>query len=283
MAEASYPRTPLFSAQHAERYARQQLIKQYEELTGARLVVMIDQVFNYGVTLLEELLAGCDRAQPLHLMLSSPGGDGEIAVRLLRAMQARCSRLTIIVPDMAKSAATIMCLGADELLMGPASDLGPVDPQFQVNGRLVGAKEIEQAVKSAEARVQAAPEAFPLYAGLLADVNMVMVEQARSAMARSYDLIREALACADRTPEECTVLAEALRGPLVDEPVYHGATVGPDQARALGLPVTTADVDGEAWQLIWGLWTRYFQIGAWPAGSVAVYEGRLASQIVGRG
>jgi len=282
MTESSYPRTPLFAAQQAARYERQRLIEEYERRTGARFIVMIDQIFAYGVTLVEELVMGGSPSQPMHLLLSSPGGDGEVAVRLVRTLQARCSKLTIIVPDMAKSAGTIMCLGADVLLMGPASDLGPVDPQFQVNDHLVGAREIERALASAEARVQAAPDTFPLYAGLLADVNMLMVEQARSATARSYDLIREALACAGRTKRKCDALAEGLRGPLVDDAVYHGATLGPEQAIKLGLPVHRAQLDSVEWQLIWSLWTRYFAMGAWPAGQNGIYEGRVASQLIPR-
>lgn len=274
-------RTHLFTAQHAERYGRQAIIEKYEALVGARLIVMIDQIFADGVTLLEELLMGCNPETPLHVMLATPGGDGEVAIRLVRAMQARCSHLTIIVPDMAKSAGTIMCLGADALLMGPSSDLGPVDPQFLVGGSLVGAKEIDQAVTNAELRVQAAPDTYPLFSGLLADVNMLMVEQARSAMARSYDLIREALGCAGRDDAACTELADRLTGPLVDEATVHGSTLGPQQAFALGLPVVHAEPDGEQWQLIWALWTRYFTLGAFPAGSASVYEGRRASQVIG--
>jgi hypothetical protein len=194
-------------------------------------------------------------------------------------MQARCSELTIIIPDMAKSAATILCLGADHILMSPSSDLGPVDPQFRVGDRLVGAKEIERAVANAEERVQAAPDTYPLYAGLLADVNMLMVEQARSAMGRSYDLIKEALICSGRDEAESAVLADRLRGPLVDEAMTHSATVGPVHAQSLGLPVDVADMDGTQWALVWALWTRYFQLGAWPAGNRAVYEGNRASQI----
>lgn len=277
----SRSRTHLFSAQHADRYDRQTLVRRYQELTGARLIVMIDQVFSHSVTLLEELLAGANASQPLHLMLSSPGGDGEVAVRLVRAMQARCSHLTIIVPDMAKSAATIMCLGANEIIMTASSDLGPVDPQFPINGRLVGAKEIEQAVKDAEERVAAKPDTFPLYSGLLADVNMLMIEQARAAMDRSYTLIEEALMCAGLDDRQRAEIAQKLKGPLVDEAKTHGATVGPDAARAIGLPVTTIDPDSEQWQLIWALWTRYFTLGAWPAGSKSVYEGELASQVFG--
>ncbi|MDE0571804.1 ATP-dependent Clp protease proteolytic subunit [Demequina sp. B12] len=276
-------KTHLFAAQHAGRYDRQKIIRDYQEATGAQLIVMIDQVFNHGVTLLEELLVGSDPEQELHLMLSSPGGDGEVAVRLVRAMQSRCSKLTIIIPDMAKSAATIMCLGANEILMSPSSDLGPVDPQFPIGGRLVGAKDIEQALEDAEKRVAAAPETFPLYAGLLADVNMLMIEQARSAMARSYTLIEEALECSEMSADDRTAVVGKLRGPLIDEAHYHGATIGPQAARNLGLPVTVAETSSAEWQLIWALWTRYFQLGAWPAGPMSVYESAIASQVFGPG
>lgn len=273
-------RTHLFAAQHADRYDRQSIIRQYEELTGARLIVMLDAVFNHGTTFIEELLVGANPAQPLHLLLATPGGDGEVAVRLVRSMQARCSELTIIVPDMAKSAGTIMCLGANQILMGAGSDLGPVDPQLPIGQGLVGAKEIEQAVADAEARVAASPNTFPLYAGLLSDVNMIMVQQARSATARTYSLIDEALACRGLDETQRATLAESIKGPLIDEAKAHGATVGPETAAALGLPVTLADPDSEQWQLIWALWTRYFNLGAWPVGQTSIYEGAVASQIL---
>lgn len=276
---SSHSRTPLFAAQQAGRYERQSLIRQYESEFGANLVVMMDSVFHHSITLVHELLDGCDTDRPLHLLLSSPGGDGEVAIRLLRALQSHCGELTIIVPDMAKSAATIMCLGADSIMMSPSSDLGPVDPQFPINGQLVGAKEIERAVSDAEARIAQEPNSYPLYASLLSDVTMLMVEQARSAMARSDLLIEEALSTAGRSDDEARALAAVLSGPLVSEANSHGETVGPDQAKQLGLPVDVRQSSDPQWQLIWALWTRYFNVGVWPIGPVAVYEGRLASQV----
>jgi hypothetical protein len=65
--------------------------------------------------------------------------------------------------------------------MGPNGDLGPVDPQFELNDGLVGAKEIVAAVDEAEDRITNRPNTFPLFASLLADVNMLMVEQARTS------------------------------------------------------------------------------------------------------
>jgi len=273
-------RTPLFGAQHADRYDRQSLIREYEEKFDAHLIVMIDQIFAAGTTLLQELLSELDRDRPLHLILASPGGDPEVAVRLLRALQAATNKdLTIIVPDMAKSAATLMCLGADRILMAPASDLGPVDPQFPLGANLVPAKEIQRAVRRAEERIAAVPESYPLYSGLLVDLDLTIFEAAVTATDRSYSQIEEALRCRGLSATAAKTLADTLRGPLVDESTSHGATIGPDAAKELGLPVEIVDTQSEQWSYVWALWTRYFQLGAWPAGDGRVYEGRTASQV----
>ena len=162
---------------------------------GCRLIVMVDAIFPYGVTLFEELLIGAEREQDLHLMLDTPGGDGETAVRLVRAAQARCRKLTVIVPNQAKSAGTILALGAHHILMGPTSDLGPVDPQFpSPKGRdLYSAKDLIAAVEAAEKAVTDNPDTYALHASLLADVTALMVLKARSALGRTGDLVREAL------------------------------------------------------------------------------------------
>jgi hypothetical protein len=143
----------------------------------------------------------------------------------------------MILPDMAKSAATLMCLGADSIVMGPGGDLGPVDPQFQLGSRsLASAKVIVAAVDEAEERITRNPDTFPLFAGLLADVNMLMVD--------------------------------------------HSAVIPVHVASQLSLPAVAADPGSDSWALIWSLWTRYFTLGCFPAGQVAVYEGNRASNII---
>lgn len=278
----SLTRTPLFTAQHSERYARQDLVRRYQDLTGTNLIVMIDQIFPDNMTYLEELLHPLDSSKPLHLLLASPGGDGETAIRIVRSLQARCAELTILLPDMAKSAATILCLGADRIVFGPGGDLGPVDPQMRYpNGTLASAKELVEAVDEAERRITANPETYPLFANLLAEVTMIMVEQARYAIARSGALVKEALTVATgRTPEDVETLAAVLQQPLIEEPTSHSAVISCDAARRFGLPVEPAAPDSDEWALVWSLWTRYFNLGAFPAGPVAVYEGDRASQVI---
>lgn len=73
-------------------------------------------------------------AQPvpiLEIFLHSPGGDADVAYTLIRYFRRRCKRLNIIVPLTAKSAATLMALGADGVYMGEVADLGPIDVQMR--------------------------------------------------------------------------------------------------------------------------------------------------------
>lgn len=97
--------TPLFRAQHEDRYRRRDLIQDYQRRHSCNLVVLIDQITQDSITLFTEVLHGLDPSQDLHLLLVSPGGEGGVAVRLARMAQGACQQLVVIVPELAKSAA----------------------------------------------------------------------------------------------------------------------------------------------------------------------------------
>ncbi len=276
------PQTPLYYAEHAARYARQNLITAYEDEFDCRLVVMVDAIFGESVTYFEELVHDADPSKDLHLILHSPGGDGETAVRLARSAQARCRRFTVIVPDEAKSAGTILALGAHRIVMGPASDLGPVDPQLQIprgnRWELVAAKDLIAAVEAAETAVQNKPDTYPIHAALLADVTEIMLQQARAALERTADLMEEALKSQpDRSPSDVENLKRDLKEPLIARPQHHGAIFGADDASAAGLPVIKIDPASLQWQAVWRLWSKYFILNS------RIYEGHRASRIMDGG
>ena len=71
---------------------------------------------------------------PLDLMLHSPGGDPDAAQAIMAYLRAYgFDPIRAIVPVSAKSAATMMALSCDEIVMGRHSQLGPIDPQLTVN------------------------------------------------------------------------------------------------------------------------------------------------------
>ncbi len=264
--------SPLYHAINTNRYDRQQLIADYQNRFSCKLAVMDDVIFNHSVVLFEEMIHDSHVTNDLYVILNSPGGDGETAVRLIRTAQARCRELTIIVPDRAKSAATLMTLGAHHILMGPASDLGPVDPQFPLSEGLVSAKDIIATVEDFASRIQQAPETFPLYASLLGDVNALMFQQAHSELERTSDQLEEALRSnPDRSDDEIDALKAKLVEPLIDRPKTHSALFDVRNAKDSGLPAVSMDVSGDQWQMIWRLWTKYSVLGP------PIYEGERVS------
>lgn len=271
--------TPLFQAQHEPRYRRQQLIRDYQARYDCNLVVLIDQILAESVTYFAELLHGLDPAKDLHLMLCSPGGDGETAIRLARMAQAACSRLVVLVPESAKSAATIFALGAHELLMGPTSDLGPIDPQVLLPDRgFVSAKDVIAAVDKAIEDVDKRPNTYPLHAAMLGGIDAPSVQFARSALSRTADLAKQAISSnPDRTEPEIEELCAAIAEPLITSPHSHGALIGASEAKLAKLPVTELDPGCEQWMRIWNLWTQYFALG--PIYQLRAYEGERASQL----
>lgn len=69
--------------------------------------------------------------KPVALLLESPGGEPDYAYRISKMFQ-RCSgnKLTVIVPQYAKSAATLIALGAKSLILARDAELGPLDVQL---------------------------------------------------------------------------------------------------------------------------------------------------------
>jgi membrane-bound ClpP family serine protease len=76
-------------------------------------------------------LRGVDRERPILLVVKSPGGSISAAFFVAKVCrESTVATFAVAVPREAKSAATLICCGADQIHMGSLSELGPVDPQF---------------------------------------------------------------------------------------------------------------------------------------------------------
>lgn len=271
--------TPLLPEQHEDRYQRGGLIKDYQQRHGCNLVVLIDQITQDSVTLFAEPLNGLDRALDLHLLLVSPGGDGGVAVRLARMAQASCRELVVIVPEMAKSAATLLALGAHSIVMGPTSDLGRIDPQILLTDRgFVSAKDLVEAVSSALGDVATRPDTYPLHAAMLAGIDSTAVQRARSALDGMDGLAEQAIGSnPDRTRQDIRKLCTKVSRPLIARYKTPSTVIGSREAQKAGLPVRELEADDPWWQEIWHLWTRYYALG--PIHLLSAYEGANASRV----
>lgn len=67
----------------------------------------------------------------IDVWIDSGGGDAHAAFKLYRELRSRCSELRAVVPDFAKSAATLLAIGCDHIYASPSADFGPLDVQIE--------------------------------------------------------------------------------------------------------------------------------------------------------
>jgi len=64
----------------------------------------------------------------IDLFLYSRGGDVSVPWRIASMVREFCKEFNVVVPYKAQSAATLLSLGADNIIMGKKAELGPIDP-----------------------------------------------------------------------------------------------------------------------------------------------------------
>lgn len=64
------------------------------------------------------------------LILVTYGGDPDAAYRIARALNHHFQEVEILIPDVCKSAGTLVCIGAHKLIFGDRGELGPLDIQL---------------------------------------------------------------------------------------------------------------------------------------------------------
>ena len=272
----SPPQSPFFRALNAPRYERQSEIRQYEETSGRALIVVHGPIAPTIITPFADAINDVSRGAPLDLMLTSIGGDGETALRMASMCHGEREDFRIIVADMAASAATLLSLAAEKIVMSDTSALGPIDPQvfMQKRRQYIPAKNIVAIVEDLEARTKEDPQAFELYVSLLADIDAVIYQTAKAAIRRTEELVPELLRLQQNPPAAETIndIAQQLQSHAM-----HSATIGHQHATELGLPVLYMSSQSDEWDMLWRLHARYVALlGAYSSDSVAI-EGRKVS------
>jgi len=86
------------------------------------------QVGSEAQLLFIDQIRAVGKTKQLDLFLYTRGGNTDAVWPLVRLLRENCEKLTVIVPFRAHSAGTLLCLGADEVIMNDFSELSPIDP-----------------------------------------------------------------------------------------------------------------------------------------------------------
>ncbi len=117
---------------------RKKMLRELENVLGSPVITYIE---NRNVSYLSsmgendekfmiDLLSSIPRTtKKVNLILSSFGGDPDTALKEAQILRDMFPEgFNIIIPQFAKSAATLISLGANKIIMGQFSELGPIDP-----------------------------------------------------------------------------------------------------------------------------------------------------------
>lgn len=208
-----------------------------------------------------------EQLKGVDLILNSPGGQPEIAEKIITTLRHFYDDdFRVIVPEFAKSAATIVCLGADAIVMGYCSELGSIDPQM---GALDGKGNMQfrsahAIIESVDAYVRKAHQAikqsepFEAYVRLLDfHPDLTFVEECRLAKRLSQEIAERWLKAKmlKDAPEKAKATADALS--RADELFSHGRAIDYRYAKdELGLRIEYLPPEDALWKKVWELHIR---------------------------
>ncbi len=84
--------------------------------------------------IIEQIDALPTASEAVDFLIVSYGGDPMVAWRIMTLIRQRVKRVSVMIPQSAYSAATLVAFGADEIVMHPNGHLGPVDMQITMPG-----------------------------------------------------------------------------------------------------------------------------------------------------
>jgi len=254
---------------------RRDLIVAIEGATGRNVLNYSATAFGFSAEAMEpsdivnlaRVMSKSPKLSGVDLVLNSPGGRPETAEKIIMALRRFYDNdLRVVVPEFAKSAATIVALGAREICMGFCSELGPIDPQIFVpdeSGRGIF-RSAHAIVESVDGYVRKVHEAIQNNQPFLGHLRMLdfvpnlpFVEECRLAqrLAREIAVTWLKTEMLKDQPEKAEKVADTLS--RADQLYSHSRAIDFRRAKEdLGLSVRYLAPEEPLWQKVWELHIR---------------------------
>jgi len=270
---------------------RQDLIKQFEIESNKRdqkthkLMVYIakmshprntNSITSDDVAPIGSILQSFNGAEVIDFIIHSPGGDGNTAEKIVdmcRSYLPKEGDFRVIVPNKAKSAATLIALGSDKIIMGYSSELGPIDAQIPVNiSGLIQFISAQSFIDSRDELIKKTHEAvknkeeYQGYLQQLTTIDVAFVKECERAMGFARDVASKWLKnCMLKKIKDKSVrtrLANRIAKKLSSAQDYlsHGRMINANEittTRDLDkLEVELLSKEDTLWNIIWEIYVR---------------------------
>ncbi len=240
---------------------RKEFIKQIEKIRESKVVVF------YSICPLEskdfenifECVNTIGKQKRLDLYIVSQGGFANPAYKIARLFQNYSEdKFSVLVPYYAKSAATILSLGADEIIMGPSSELGPIDPQLISKDNFqISALTLKESLDYITKAIKKDPETAPLYVPMMDKMNLMELGHFEREIESAKQYATELLTSRKRKKLEKTD-AQEVANKFVKEYKTHGFVIDAKMACSLlGDTIKEINSEDNLWKCMWQLYNVY--------------------------
>jgi len=252
-------KTPMYAALNASRYRRQELIKHINDREETQLICYVGgletEIDRNDILGFVELLHNIPQNSAVDLMLHTGGGDVDACEKLVSLIHAKTGEkpFRVIVPDLAKSAGTLMALGASTIIMSDTSELGMIDPQFAMKDSR--GNELMHSVTTYL-------EAFEEHSNALRTkpddpVALLMLDSFDAKTVKKFQGIRDRVRTfAEDMLKRRGAPASTISSELMSASRWktHGQPIDHANAKQLGLPVEYLPAFHERWVRYWDLY-----------------------------
>jgi len=209
-----------------------------------------------------------EKTKRIDLFIYSTGGDIVLPWRLVNLIREYCQQFSVLIPYKAHSAATMLALGADSIVMGPLGELSPIDPSIETpfnppHSDVPNEPKIPIGVEDVFSYINLAKEKMSITdQNNLVQILDKLIEKihplAIGAVYRSHSLIRllaTRLLQLHMRKKNDIYLIQQIVNDLVEKLFYHGYLISRNEAKNLGLKIVYPSLELE--EAMWGLYQHY--------------------------
>jgi hypothetical protein len=227
----------------------QEIIKNLSEFTSRKIICYWTSsrgsVCDNDVVALYEILEKIGASEKVGIFIKSSGGDVEAALRIVNLLRERYINLVAYIPLECASAATMICLGANEIHMGPLAHLTAIDssmrhdlsPIDETDNRRVSVSQDELSRLVGLWNLSAKDHHGNPYTDIFKYVHPLVIGAIDRASSLSIKICQEILSYHIDDKNECLRISTHLNS---DYP-SHSYPITAREAKAIGLNVKALD------------------------------------------
>lgn len=129
--------------------------------------------------------------EAIDVILETPGGVGEVVEDIVKLLRDKYEHVGVIIPGWAKSAGTIFAMAGDEILMGSASGLGPIDAQIITNSKRFSADAFLEGLEKIKNDIIQSGKLNPAYIPMLQQISPGEIQHCENAQKFSKRIVTE--------------------------------------------------------------------------------------------